>query len=47
LWCTGVHITTLVLFVVTVFASALAIPHDATAIDDDVYDDDDLGNSDD
>ncbi|HEY3924081.1 MAG TPA: vitamin K epoxide reductase family protein [Acidothermaceae bacterium] len=49
LWCTGVHITTLVLFVVTVFASALAIPHDATAIDDDDDDDDDddLEDSDD
>jgi uncharacterized membrane protein len=29
LWCTGVHITTFVLFIVTVFASALAIPVDA------------------
>jgi uncharacterized membrane protein len=28
LWCTGVHITTFVLFIVTVFASALAIPTD-------------------
>jgi uncharacterized membrane protein len=28
LWCTGVHITTFVLFIVTVFASALAIPFD-------------------
>jgi uncharacterized membrane protein len=45
LWCTGVHITTLILFVVTVFASALAIPHDAAAIEDD--DDDDLEDSDD
>jgi uncharacterized membrane protein len=35
LWCTGVHITTLVLFVVTVFASALAIPYDAATDDDD------------
>jgi uncharacterized membrane protein len=29
LWCTGVHITTFVLFIVTVFASALAIPFDS------------------
>ena len=43
LWCTGVHITTLILFVVTVFASALAIPHDAAAFDDD---DDDLEDAD-
>ncbi len=35
LWCTGVHITTLVLFVVTVFASALAIPTDVDEVDDD------------
>jgi uncharacterized membrane protein len=35
LWCTGVHITTLVLFVVTVFASALAIPVDVAMDDDD------------
>ena len=35
LWCTGVHITTLVLFVVTVFASALAIPTDVDVVDDD------------
>jgi uncharacterized membrane protein len=34
LWCTGVHITTLVLFVVTVFASALAIPTDVTYDDE-------------
>lgn len=34
LWCTGVHVTTLILFVVTVFASALAIPTDVAAIDD-------------
>jgi uncharacterized membrane protein len=46
LWCTGVHITTLVLFVVTVFASALAIPHDAAAEADDDDDDDDLEDSD-
>ena len=39
LWCTGVHITTLVLFVVTVFASALAIPYDAAAEDDHDSDD--------
>jgi uncharacterized membrane protein len=38
LWCTGVHITTLILFVVTVFASALAIPTDV-AVDDDEFDD--------
>jgi uncharacterized membrane protein len=35
LWCTGVHVTTLVLFVVTVFASALAIPYDVPVDDDD------------
>ena len=35
LWCTGVHITTLVIFVVTVFASALAIPTDGDVVDDD------------
>jgi uncharacterized membrane protein len=40
LWCTGVHITTLVLFVVTVFASALSIPTDAVTDDDDDFDED-------
>jgi uncharacterized membrane protein len=40
LWCTGVHITTLVLFVVTVFASALAIPYDAATDDADEEEDD-------
>jgi len=44
LWCTGVHITTLVLFVVTVFASALAIPSDVDVVDDD---DDEGDDSDD
>jgi uncharacterized membrane protein len=34
LWCTGVHITTFVLFIVTVFATALAIPFDATEDDE-------------
>lgn len=41
LWCTGVHVVTLLIFVVTAFASALAIPYDA-AIDDDDDDDADL-----
>jgi uncharacterized membrane protein len=41
LWCTGVHITTLVLFVVTVFASALAIPTDAVTNDDGDFEDED------
>jgi uncharacterized membrane protein len=36
LWCTGVHATTLVLFMVTLFATALSIP--ATADDDDELD---------
>ena len=39
LWCTGVHITTLFLFVVTVFASALAIPYDVAGDDQDEVDD--------
>jgi uncharacterized membrane protein len=29
LWCTGVHVITFLLFIVTVFASALAIPFDS------------------
>jgi uncharacterized membrane protein len=45
LWCTGVHITTLVLFVITVFASALAIPVDVATDDD--HDDDDVDDLDD
>jgi len=40
LWCTGVHIVTLLIFVVTVFATALAIPTDV--VDDDEADDDEL-----
>ncbi len=40
LWCTGVHIVTLLIFVVTVFASALAIPTDVS--DDDEADDDEF-----
>ena len=43
LWCTGVHIVTLLIFVVTVFASALAIPYDAAAAGED---DDDVEDSD-
>ncbi|MDQ1484614.1 MAG: hypothetical protein QOJ62_307 [Actinomycetota bacterium] len=35
LWCTGVHAVTLVLFVVTVFATALSIPDDVS-LDDEV-----------
>jgi uncharacterized membrane protein len=35
LWCTGVHAITLVLFVVTVFATALSIPDDVS-LDDEV-----------
>jgi uncharacterized membrane protein len=34
LWCTGVHITTFALFIATVFASALAIPFDASQDDE-------------
>jgi uncharacterized membrane protein len=45
LWCTGVHITTLVIFVVTAFASALAFPTDAVAEGDE--DEDDFDDSDD
>jgi uncharacterized membrane protein len=45
LWCTGVHIATLVLFVVTVFASALAVPVEVVADDDD--DEDEVEDSDD
>ena len=45
LWCTGVHIATLVLFVVTVFASALAVPVEVVADDDE--DEDDVEDADD
>jgi uncharacterized membrane protein len=45
LWCTGVHITTLVLFVVTVFASALAVPAEVVADDDE--DEDEVEDADD
>jgi uncharacterized membrane protein len=45
LWCTGVHITTLVIFVVTVFASALAVPVEVVA--DDADDEDEVEDSDD
>jgi len=44
LWCTGVHIVTLLIFVVTVFASALAIPADVA---DDDYEDSESEESDD
>ena len=37
LWCTGVHITTLVLFVTVVFATALSVPVES-------YDEDDEGD---
>ena len=45
LWCTGVHITTLVIFVVTVFASALAVPAEVVADDDE--DEDEVEDADD
>ncbi len=39
LWCTGVHITTFILFFVVVFATALAVPSGAD-LDDDADDED-------
>ena len=39
LWCTAVHVITLLLFVVTGFATALAQPHDAADGDEDPPDD--------
>jgi uncharacterized membrane protein len=35
LWCTGVHITTLVLFITVVFATALSVPFDPLSDEDD------------
>ena len=40
LWCTGVHITTFILFFVMVFATALAVPSSVDDADDDDPDDD-------
>jgi len=40
LWCTAVHIVTLILFLVMVFATALAVPSSIDDADDDDPDDD-------
>ena len=35
LWCTAVHVITLILFMLTVFATALSVPADLVEVDDD------------